>query len=201
MWRSTSISGRLASSARSSRVPGRVVPPRQHASVHRFEVVGDRRPVAPLPGRLDQLVARREVVLQQLPGRRAGHRARVDPPEEDLHQRPRHLGREHPLLRRVKGRHVQRQRVAERRRGDARRERLVHVDDVVGPRGERPFDRLAAADPLRCPRDASSSLRRATNSFYRFPGRPPMRRDLGDRRVTGAKALAQTIGARRSGLQ
>ncbi len=166
------------------RVPGRVVAQRQHPPVDRFEVVGDRPPVAPLPRRRDQLVVRREVLLQQLPGRLAGHRAGVDPAEEDLHQRPRHRGREHPLLRRVEGRDVERQRVAQRRRRDARRERLVHVDDVVGPRVQRPLDRLAAGDPHHLVAAALQLLAELGDEVVdRFPGRPPVRRDLGDRQL------------------
>ena len=39
---------------------------RDQPPVDRFELVGDRGPVAPLAARLDQLVAGREVALQQL---------------------------------------------------------------------------------------------------------------------------------------
>ena len=98
--------------------------------------------------RLDQLVGGREVALEQLRRSPAGHRAGVDPAEEDLDQRPRHLGREHPLLRRVEGGDVERVGVAQRRRGRrSARTARGRGRCPSAPRFQQPLDRVAGRDP------------------------------------------------------
>ena len=99
----------------------------------------------------DVLVAGREEAVHELAGRLAGDRAGVEAAEEDLDERPRDLGREDPLGRLVEAADVERPRVTQRRRSGARRERVVHVDDVEG-------DRAAAA--ARACRETSSGKRR-----------------------------------------
>ena len=128
-------------------VARRVVPAGEQATVDRFELGRDGGPVAPLPRRLDQLVGAGEVALQQLARGRRGDGAGVEAAEEDLDQRPRDLGREHPLLRFVESGDVERVGVAQRRRGDARRERLVDVDDVGWIGAEQALGRVAGEDP------------------------------------------------------
>ena len=59
-----------------------------------------------------------------------GRHPRIEAPEEQLDEATCHLGREHPLGRRVEGADVERPRVAQRRRRGARGERLVDVQDV-----------------------------------------------------------------------
>ena len=107
------------SAARSSGSPVGSWRRASQAPVDRLQLVGDRGPVAPVAARLDQLVGGRGSSAPAARRSPAGHRAGVEAAEEDLDQRPRHLGREHPLLRRVEGGDVERVGVAQRRRGDA----------------------------------------------------------------------------------
>ena len=142
------------------------------------------RPSRAPPRRLRPPRRAREVALEQLGGRRGRHRAGVEAAEEDLDQRPRHLGREDPLLGRVEGGDVERVGVAQRRRGDPRRERLVDVDDVAaGAAASRFFtespeprtDDLVAAPPELL----GDGARRNSLTAFRVPRR--CGRDLGYR--------------------
>jgi hypothetical protein len=151
-------------------------------SWRRFELGCDRRPVTFPADGLDQLVWAGEVALQQLLGRRRGDRARVEATEEDLDQGPCNQGREHPLLGFVEGGDVEREGVTQRRRGDARRERLVHMDDVQRVGFEQPLHRVPGEDvedlvatPPQLLRDSPDELVDAG------VGGPPVRRDLGNR--------------------
>ena len=91
-------------------------PPRRRRVQRRLGDVGARP---------DQLVLAREEALEQLAGGLVAGGALVDPPEEDLHQHPGHLGGEHSLHRLVEGGHVERHASAEapRTRCSARRAR------------------------------------------------------------------------------
>ena len=84
-----------------------------------------------------------EEPLDQVLGGRATRRPRVEPTEEDLDQRPRDLGRERALVGLVKAADVERPRVAQRGRGDARGERVVDVNDVEVDAAEQALERLA----------------------------------------------------------
>ena len=97
-----------------------------------------------------------------------------------------HLGREDPLPRIVEGGDVERERVPQRRRWSARRERVVDVDDVQRPRFQQPFDRVPGLDPqhlvpapLELLGDGGRELRR------RVGPRPADREDLGNRERLG----------------
>ena len=81
-------------------------------------------------------------------------------PKKQLHEAARHLGREHPLGRRVEGADVERARVAQRDRRRARRERLVHVDEVERRERRappRPCARRRPAATARWPRRLNGS--------------------------------------------
>ena len=143
MCRSTSISLRREMRRRTSGSPAGSWRRASEAPVDGLQLGGDLLPAALRAAGLDQLVVGREVGLQQLGCRRRRHRAGVEAAEEDLDQRPRDMGRQHPLLRRVEGGDVERVGVAQRRRGDAGREGLVDVDDVRRGRPEQLFDPLA----------------------------------------------------------
>ena len=167
-------------------VARRIVPAGGEAAVDRFELRRDRGPVTPLAGRLDQLVWAREVALEQLAGRRGGDGSGVEAAEEELDQRPRHLGREDPLLRFVEGGDVERGRVAQRRRGDAGRERLVDVDDVERVGAEQPLDRLAGGDGEHLVAAPLELLGEPPDELVDpVAGAPPVGRDLGYREGLG----------------
>ena len=96
-----------------------------------------------------QRVGGRERVLHLLARGVEGRRARVEAAEEQLHEAARHLGREHPLGGGVEGADVERARVAQRDRRRARRERLVHVDEVQRGEAEHLLDRAPDVDRRR----------------------------------------------------
>ena len=134
----------------------------------------DRRP----PG-ADQLVGGREVALQQFGRRRRGHRAGIEPAEEDLDQRPRHLGREHPLLRRVEGGDVEREewRSAAEETLGANGSWTWTMSRGRGP--QQLFDLIAdPGDLTPRARAAPAPPRPARRAIDRRSRAPPMRRDL-----------------------
>ena len=164
-------------------VAARVVAAGDEPPVDHLEAIGDRRPVALAAGRLDQLVGGGEVALQQPAGRRRGDRAGVEPAEEDLDQGAGHLGGEHPLLGSVEGGDIERVGVAQRGRGDARREGLVDVDDVQLPRAQQLFDPLAVAGHQHLVTAPPQLCRDPFDILVDWIGdAPAMRRDLGDRK-------------------
>ncbi len=172
-------------------VTGAVVAAAGQAAVDRLQLGRDLGPVPSVAARLDHLVGAGEVALEQPRGRRRRDRAGVEATEEDLDQGACHLGRENPLLRGVEGGDVERVGVAQRGRGDARRERLVDVDDVEGVRGDGPLDRVAGAEDrdlvaappelLGDPRDVLVDL---------VLGAPPVGGDLGYREALGRHRTA-----------
>ena len=87
-------------------------------------------PVQEVGARADQAVVAGEVALHQLAGHGEARGAPVEAPEQQLHHPARDLGREQPLGGAVEAPDVQRARMAQRRRGRAGRERLVHVHEV-----------------------------------------------------------------------
>ena len=91
--------------------------------------VGPRSLELPHP-RLQQLVGAGEVAPHQVLGLPAARGPGVEAPEEHLHERARHLRREHPLRGLVEAAHVQRPRMAKRNGPCARGERVVHMDEV-----------------------------------------------------------------------
>ena len=134
----------------------------QRAALLASAVDDPRRAIAGLAGRdlgrrAKHVVAAGEEPAEQIGRRPAGDRAGVEAAEEDLDDRPRDLRREHPLGRQVERRRVQGARVPQRRRGDARGERVVDVDDVEVDGGQQPLERAADVD-----RDRSRARARAT---------------------------------------
>jgi hypothetical protein len=89
----------------------------------------------------DHLVVAREVAVDQVAGRTEARRARVEPAEEELHEPPCDLRREHALRGRVEAADVQRAGMAQCGRRCARCERLVHVHEVERRRLEHGLDR------------------------------------------------------------
>ncbi len=102
-----------------------------------------------------EAVVAREVAGHQLGGGGEARCARVEPPEEGLDEAPGHERREQPFGGRMEGAHVERARVTQRRVRGARRERLVHVDEVEWHRaqqfleGPRHVDRWCRNPPAR----------------------------------------------------
>ena len=92
--------------------------------------VGARRGRSEVGARADQPVVAGEEALHEVAGHAEAGGAPVEAAEQELHHAPRHLRREDPLGGAWKRAHVQRARVAQRRRRRARRERLVHVHEV-----------------------------------------------------------------------
>ena len=117
----------------------------------RVEIPAPRPPAlhSAVGTRRDQLVGAGKEALHQVRGGAAARRARVEPAEEDLDQRPRHLGGEDALGRLVEAADVERARVAKRDRGRAGRERIVHVDDVELDPAEQLLERAAEVDRHR----------------------------------------------------
>ena len=99
-------------------------------------------------GRDDRVLAREEAA-QQVGGRREGRGPRVEAPEDELHDLARDLGGDDALGRRVEGADVERARVAQRRAGHARRERLVDVAQVERGALEQVGDRARDVDRQR----------------------------------------------------
>ena len=91
-------------------------------------------------------VLARERAGHQLRRGRQARGARVQAPEEALHEAARQQRREQPLGGRVERADVQRARVAQRRVGRARRERLVHVHEVQLDRAQQFLDRPRHVD-------------------------------------------------------
>ena len=100
------------------------VPARRHPRVDLLEALGGQLVVG------DELVLGREGAAHQLDGRRQRRGARVQAPEEALHEAPCQQRREQPLAGGVKRADVQGARVAQGRVGGRGGERLVHVHEV-----------------------------------------------------------------------
>jgi hypothetical protein len=90
--------------------------------------------------RAHDLVGGGERALHQLARGVERRGARVEPAEEALDEAARDLRRDHALGRRVERADVERARVPQRHRGRARRERLVHVDEVERRAAEHVVD-------------------------------------------------------------
>ena len=103
----------------------------------------------PIRPRRDEVVGAREEALHQVRGRPAARRAGVEPAEENLDQRPRHLGGEDALGRLVEAADVQRTRMPERDRCRTGRKRIVDMDDVQLEPAEQLLERAAEVDGHR----------------------------------------------------
>ena len=125
-------------------------------------------------GRDDRVVAREEAA-QQLRGRPVRGGARVEAPEDELHDLARDLGGHDALGRRVEGADVERARMAQRGAGHAGGERLVHVAEVErrrARRARRSCARRRSAAPRGAGRAAGAAPRRRRG---RAPRRAPAR--------------------------
>ena len=128
-----------------------------------------------------------ERARHQLRGRGQARGARVEAPEEALHEAPREQRREQAFAGGVKGADVQRARVPQRSVGGPRRERLVHVHEVELHRGEhflhgaRHVDRRAPRGAgvrrprRRAPRPPRSRAARPGRSLQQRLAAPPRR--------------------------
>ena len=99
--------------------------------------------------RAHELVRRREPTRHELARGRPRRRAGVQPAEEQLHHPARDLRGDEPLGGGVERADVQRPRVAQRRRGHAGRERLMHVHEVEGDAVQQLLDRARDVDRHR----------------------------------------------------
>ena len=162
-----------AAAARAGTAAARRAPPRprtrSRAAPRRVRPGGRSRSA---PG-MDHGVVAGEVALDQVAGGGEARGAAVEPAEEELHHLARHLGRDEALGGGVEGADVQRARVAQRRRRRARRERLVHVDEVELGALEQLLERARHVERQRhraaAPERQRLARRRAPR---RSPGRP-----------------------------
>jgi hypothetical protein len=99
--------------------------------------------------RAHELVRRREPTRHELARGRPRRRAGVQAAEEQLHHAARDLRGDEPLGGGVERADVQRPRVAQRRRGHAGRERLMHVHEVEGDAVQQLLDRARDVDRHR----------------------------------------------------
>ena len=143
MCRSTSISGRAASRRASAGSPSSGVAARGELAVDLLELGRGAVAVGHEP------VVAGEVARHQLGRRGQARGARVEAPEEALDEAPRDERREQTLGGGVEGADVERARVAQRGVGGARRERLVHVDEVELDGAQQFLDRARDVDRQR----------------------------------------------------
>src|SRR6266542_4900471 len=156
------------------------------------------RPVrleAGIGSRRNELIRTRKEALHESRGRIAAYRPRVQAPEEDLDQRPRHLRRENSLGWLVEAPDVQRSRVAKGDRRGAGRERVVDVDHVQLDAAKQRLERTSEVDRDRCGARARSAWHGKARSHRQHRG---ARVTEGPRTLPGA--VEQRCRALASGL-
>ena len=109
-----------------------------------------------------------------------GRGPRVEAPEDELHDLARDLRGDDALGRRVEGADVERARVAQRRAGHARRERLVDVAEVERGALEQVGDRARDVDRQRCAAAPGQRRQRLAHRQHPHLARPRVERAVAD---------------------
>ena len=140
---------RAACAARAGRSAARRAPPRPRRGSRRSRVSSRARPRREVGAGADHAVVAREVARHEVARDAEARGAPVEAAEQQLDDLAAGPGGEDALGGRVEGADVERARVAQRGRGGARRERLVHVDEVERGVVEQGLDRARHVDRQR----------------------------------------------------
>ena len=146
----------------------------------------------------DDRVLTGEEAAQQVGGRRVGRGARVEAPEDELHDLARDLRGDDALGRRVEGADVERARVAQGGAGHAGREGLVDVAQVERGALEEVGDRARDVDRQRRPTAAGQRRQRLAHGQHAHLARARARARRRARPCASrARARARTTARRR----